>query len=250
MSFTRTVGLAYGQEKQTSTAKRMPLGTRGVLPDGRVFYYALNGAAALEAGKCVQTKVAHGASGHANGLDVVNATATGVTTLTITLASTNAARDLYADGYVTVDTTPGVGMWKIQSHAAIASGANGEFNFYDDDKIVDPMTSGTTKVGLRENEYASVVVAPTTATGAVVGVTVVPVAAASYFWAQTYGPGIVDCDTAPVAGQPVVSPGGTAGNVFAATTAAALELSQPIGIGWTAASAADTVHALFLTIRA
>jgi len=228
----------------------MALGTRGVLPDGRVFYYAQAGAAALVAGACVQTKVAHGASVHHAGLAVVNATATGVNTLSITVVTTNATRDQYADGYVVVDTSPGQQMWKVQSHPAIASAATGKFTFYPDDVVVDALTSGTTVVGLRENPYASTIVAPTTATGLVVGVPQVAVAAGSFFWAQTYGPGMVNADTAPVAGQPVVSPGGTAGHVLAATTATALELSQPIGIAQTGAGGADDYAYIFLTIRA
>lgn len=250
MSFPVTVGLNYGEEKVTTTTKRRPLGTRGVTPDGRVFYYAQAGGSALAAGRCVQTKVAHGASVHANGLTIVNATATGVTTLSITLATTNASRDLYADGYVVVDTSPGQSMWKVKSHPAIASAATGEFTFYGNDKIVDALTSGTTLVGLRENPYASTIVAPTTATGLVVGVPQVAVAAGSYFWAQTYGPGLVNADTAPVAGQPVVSPGASAGGVQAITTAAAVENSQVIGVAQTAAGGADVHSYIFLTIRA
>ncbi len=250
MSFPVSVGLNYGEEKITTTNQRRPLGTRGVSPDGRVFYYAQAGAAALRAGAAVQSKVSHGASAHVAGLTIVNATATGVTTLSITLATTNATRDQYKDGYVTIDTSPGQGMWKIKSHPAIASAATGAFTFYDNDKIVDAMTSGTTLAGVRENPYHSTIVAPTTATGVVVGVPQVPVAAASYFWAQTYGPGLLNTDTAPVAGQPVVSPGATAGNVYAITTAAALENSQPVGIGVTAGAGDDKYNYIFLTIRA
>ena len=50
MISTDTVSLSYGMEKQTDAAgsanKAHPLGTRGVLPDGRVFRYSENSATA------------------------------------------------------------------------------------------------------------------------------------------------------------------------------------------------------------
>lgn len=250
MSFPVTVGLNYGEEKVTTTTKRRPLGTRGVTPDGRVFYYAQAGASALVAGNVVQAKVSHGASVHVSGLTIVNATATGVTTLSVTVPTTPATRDLYADGYLVVDTSPGQAMYKIKSHPAIASAATGAFTFYDNDKIVEAMTSGTTTVGLRENPYASVIASPTTRTNIAVGVVPVSVAAAAYFWAQTYGPAMLDVDVAPVAGESLVLPGASAGNADAGATVAEDVPSQVIGYGTTPSPGADKYNYVFLTIRA
>lgn len=253
MSFPVTVGLGYGEEKVTSDTKQRPLGTRGVTPDGRVFYYAQAGASALVAGNTVQSKVAHGASVHVSGLTIVNATATGVTTLSVTLATTNATRDQYADGYLTVDTSPGQAMYKVRSHPPIDSAADGEFTLYDNDQIVAAMTSGTTLVGLRENPFASVIAAPTTATGIVVGVVPVAVGAGEFFWAQTYGPAIVNTDTAPVAGEILITPGASAGHatVNAATSADnSDDRKQVIGVAQTAGAGADKYNYIFLTIRA
>ena len=250
MSFPVQVGLDYGEEKVTTTTKRRPLGTKGVSPDGRVFYYAQAGASALAAGTVLQTKVSHGTSVHVSGLAIVNATATGVTTLSITVATTNATANQYADGYVTVDTSPGQAMYRIKSHLAIASAATGEFKLYDNDQIVDALTSGTTTVGLRENPFASVIVMPTTITGAPVGVAPVAVAAGSYFWAQTYGPAVVNTDTAPVAGVPVSIPGASAGGVQTQTSALNDVIKTVVGYPQTAGAGADKYNYVFLTIRA
>ena len=42
MAFPLTVHLGYGQEKVETSDQKQKLGTKAVLPDGRVFYYAQN----------------------------------------------------------------------------------------------------------------------------------------------------------------------------------------------------------------
>ena len=251
MSFPVTVGLKAGQEKVTSTAKIRTLGTRGVLPDGRVFYWAQAGGTALIAGDTIQTKVSHGASAHVAALDVVAAITTGVTTITVNVGTTNATANLYADGYLTIDTSPGQGMYQIKSHPAIASAAGGVFTLYEDDKLRDILTSGTTKVGLQENPYSSTVATPaTTLTGIVVGVTPVAVPADSFFWLQTYGPAVVTVSAALVAGRGVIVAGASVGEATVQTTAAADIASQIIGYAKTAGAGADVYNYVFLAIRA
>lgn len=252
MSFPVTVGLDYGMEKLTSsTALDRKLGTRGVLPDGRVYYWSKNGASALEAGKVVQTKVSHGASVHVAALDVVGGATTGFSTLTVVAATTPVLANQYADGYLTVDTSPGQAMYRVKSNTAAASAANAEFVLYENLRAA--LTSGTTKVGVRENPYSSVVAFPTTATGVAAGVTTVAVAVGAYFWAQTYGPALVNTDAAPVAGEMIIVPGASAGNatVNAATSADnADDRKQVIGHAPTAGAGADKYNYVFLTIRA
>src|SRR3990167_3979118 len=120
MRFPVTVGLEIGAEKISYAANQNGriLGTKGITPDGRVFRWALNGATALVAGKLVQTGVVISASIHANGLTVVNTTATGVTTITVLMATTPVAANYYADGDLIVDTSPGQAMYRIRSHPA------------------------------------------------------------------------------------------------------------------------------------
>ena len=62
MAFPLTVHLGYGQEKVETSDQKQKLGTRAVLPDGRVFYYAENsGAAITTAGQLVDGIAAVGA---------------------------------------------------------------------------------------------------------------------------------------------------------------------------------------------
>ena len=253
MAFPYTVALKYGKEKVTTTGKKHPLGTRGVLPDGRVYRYAVNGGAAVESSELLQAAVEPNSSGLTNALDVVGGATTGVTTLSVVTAvvtPTALAANYFAGGYLTVDTSPGQGMYRIKSHAAFTSAAAGnQITFEEDDVIREALTSGTSKVGLRRNPYSSVVVAPTTATHIAVGVSPVAVAASVYFWAQTWGFCTVNADTAPVVGQKMVWPGASAGAVLAATTVTALALSAPIGWATTEAGGADKAGTyIYLTI--
>jgi len=261
MSFPVTVGLLPGDEKETSTDKLRALGTRGQTPDGRVFYWAQNGATQLEGNVLVQTAVMHGASVHGSALDVVGATTTGKTTITVTLATTDAGRDLYADGYLSIDTSPGRGMYQIDSHAAGASAADVVFNLKESDPLRDALTSGTTKVGIRQNPYRAVVVTPTTKTGIALGTTSGVVAASGaavdgihadpvYFWVQTFGPALVKADAAFVAGSNVITPGASAGNATPAVSTAGEGVFQIIGTAPTIGAGDEKFNFIFLSIRA
>ena len=257
MSFPVTVGLDIGMEKLTYTANQngRVLGTRAVTPDGRVFRWALAGGVAIEAGKLVQTLAEIGSSVHVSGLTVINATVTGVTTITVTMATTPVAANVYADGDLVIDTSPGQAMYRIKSHQAADSGADAEFTLYDSDEIKNALTSGTTLVGFRRNPYTSVIITPTTVTGAVIGVTPINVAISGYFWLQTWGPALVNMDQAPVAGKRVIAGILSVGHAdisstsSADTTGANEASSYPqIGVAQTAGAGADKYHRIFLTI--
>ena len=244
-------------EKLTYTANQngRVLGTRAVTPDGRVFRWALAGGVAIEAGKLVQTLAEIGSSVHVNGLTVINATVTGVTTITVTMATTPVAANVYADGDLVIDTSPGQAMYRIKSHQAADSGADAEFTLYDSDEIKNALTSGTTLVGFRRNPYTSVIITPTTVTGACIGVTPINVAISGYFWLQTWGPALVNMDQAPVAGKRVIAGILSVGHAdisstsSADTTGANEASSYPqIGVAQTAGAGADKYHRIFLTI--
>lgn len=256
MSFPVTVGLDIGMEKLTYAANQngRVLGTRAVTPDGRVFRWALAGAVAIEAGHLVQTAAEVGGSIHVNGLTVVNTTVTGVTTITVTMATTPTVANQYADGFLTVDTSPGQAMYKVKSNTAADSGANAEFTLYESDEIKNPLTSGTTLVGFRRNPYTSVIIMPTTVTGAPIGVTPINVAIGGYFWLQTWGECLVNIDAAPLAGRRLIFTGDSAGNLDIQSTGSAdadaqSESAHPtIGIAQTGGAGADKYHRIFLTL--
>jgi len=257
MSFPVTVGLEIGAEKSTYAANQngRKLGTRAIQPDGRVYRWALNGATAIEGGKAVQTAADARASVHASGLTIVNATVTGVTTITITAATTTVAADYYADGDLVIDTSPGQAMYRIKTNTAAVSGGNTEVTLYESDEIKNALTSGTTTVGLRANPYTSVIITPTTVTGAVIGVTPINVPVGEYFWLQTWGLANVNVDQAPVAGKRVIAGVLSVGHLDISSTSSADSTganeasSYPqIGVAQSGGAGADKYHRIFLTI--
>ena len=61
MAFPNIVAGHYGMERESTTSKKRRLGTKMVLPDGRVFYYGYTGEA-ITAGKIAMVPAT--ASGH------------------------------------------------------------------------------------------------------------------------------------------------------------------------------------------
>lgn len=190
MSFAAYVQGSPGQEKETHTAQKHPLGTVMVFSDGRQFRYCENGGVALASGKLVQMPVPE-----ANHDELaVNTAAAGDDTLSITLGATAAAANLYRDGWVNVEDDTGEGhLYKIKSHPAVASAAEGVFTLEDNDPIKVAFVAATT-VGLVKNPYKDVIVQPSPPTAAVVGCACTTVPIDNFCWIQTTGPASVLTD--------------------------------------------------------
>src|SRR5262249_45632139 len=96
----------FGQDGFTSSLTHFhPLGRRAVTKDGRVFRYTVAGGADLVAGN-VQQSAAPITNHLAQTPPVV---AVGATSFQFTPGATAGAANLYAEGYLQVDTTPGNG---------------------------------------------------------------------------------------------------------------------------------------------
>src|SRR5262252_3590607 len=109
--------IAFQQDSFTSSSTQLfPLGTRAQTRDGRVFRYCQMGAADGVAGDLYQS--AAPIPNHlANTPPVV---ALGATSFSYTPGATGGAANLYSEGYLQVDTTPGNGyIYKVLGHAAI-----------------------------------------------------------------------------------------------------------------------------------
>ena len=247
MSFPVTVGLNYGDELTTSTSKHgRALGTVGVLPDGRAFKWALNStAAALEGGVLVQGAAPN--SSQDAGLDIVGGSASAITLGVITQAATT--RDQYVDGYLTVDTGPGEGLFRIGANTSGASGTEVTISFEGEAKIVTAMSSGTTKVGLYESPYKNAVVAPTTITGPVLGFSPADVPAGEYFWVQDRGWGIANADAAPVVNTDLIFGGTSAGHVNPRSSALDDVPEFSVARSITAGGGADVINFVDITLR-
>lgn len=171
----------------TSTTKNgVMLGSKAVTRDGKVYRWSLNGAVALAEGK-TNTGVARVAN-HSNlALASTSNIAVGSMKISVTLGGTAATADQYADGYATVNDSTGVGQSFFIVGNSAQTSTTGTVDLYLAEPVTVALVIATTKVTLTPNPNANVVVTPAVVTNPVAGVSNVPVAALSYFWAQTRG---------------------------------------------------------------
>lgn len=181
--------------------------------DGRAYRYCKAGATALVAGKLQQSSAEDTTNFQNLTCAVSSAGATSITTTsTVTLTV-----DQLAGGLLTVTAaTTGAGfLYKVKGHAA-ATAAVVTFNLEDSVVVA---TTGTVTVDLAPNPYSAVVVNPTTASSAPIGVAVYNITAAYYGWLQVGGVASILNDGGSTVGTNVSASNGTAGAVEAAVTA-------------------------------
>lgn len=200
-----------------NTAILLPLGTIVETKNGRAYRWCKAGASDLVAGNTIQSSAII-ANHLANTPPVV---ALGATSFSYTPGATAGAANLYAEGYLQVDTTPGNGYtYGIAGHPAITSAVAFTLTLNADDPIQIALTASS-RVGLVANPYQNVIQFPaTTATGTLVGVATYIITAAQNGWLHVWGPcSVLQSDTTAV-GLMVGAPGGTAGAAvaFAAAT--------------------------------
>lgn len=196
--------------------QELPLGTMAVTKDGRVFRYAQAGAADLVAGNLLQSAVpipfhlALTSAAQAIGDGGQNAP------IVVTPGATAGAANLYSEGLLVVDTTPGNGLsYRISGHAAIV--ASTAFNlFLDPDERIQVALTTASRYGLHHNPYKNVLQTPTTNTAFNCGGAQVVITAALFGWIQTRGSfaGLIN-------GTPAVS----TGLVQSVTTAGAFDVA-------------------------
>lgn len=200
-----------------NTSPLLPLGMTVEARDGRGFKWCMVGASDLVAGNTIQS--AAFLTNHT--AMAVPITAIGATSLLVTPGATAGAANLYAEGFVTISVTPGLGYtYKVSSHAAITSSTAFTLNLDPADPIQVALTASS-KVDVIANKYQNVIQFPiTTATGALAGVAGYIIKATQNGWLQTKGPCAVLNKGTTGAGLMVGAPGSVAGGVviFAAAT--------------------------------
>lgn len=199
-----------GADVLSDSADRLAkLGSYRETADGRGFRYMKVGAVATVPGKVYQSAALDATNQTLSGGFAVAAAAIGDTVVTTT-ATTTLAANLVAEGFLSVDVTPGMGqLYQIQSHLA-ASAAVVSFNLYDPIRVALTTSS---RVIVTKHPYDSVVVEPGTPTGVITGVASHVVTALQYGWLQTYGVASVLFTGTGVAGKSVGSlTGGTSGS--------------------------------------
>jgi len=246
MAFPGRVYGWFGDEKvaQSTKINGLPLGIRMELPDGREFVHAKAGtAAALDPGKLTQAPVAAGTALADTvvmaGVLTCASAAIGATQLTITVGATAAVtKDQYADGYVVTASSAGAGrgyVYKVKANNSAAAGATCLFTLYENDAVEAAIEGGTTKVGIRTNEYYQVIVTTgdTVYTGPLAGIAPVAVSAGFFCWIQRKGvaPALSGA-TVLIAGEPITCHTSVAGAVGLMQTSAgiaSLKVNDKIG---------------------
>ena len=185
----------------------LQVGATAVVGDGRQFTFVLAGATALVPGKLYQAPV----ETTAWELISVAAAAIGATSVTTTTTIT-ATANILAGGYLIGASTPGQGyIYKITGNTAASSAV---CTIYLEDPIQVALTTGSS-VSLVAHPNSGIIVNPTTATGAAVGVAIYPVTAAQYGWVQTNGPAAVLAQGTITVGEQVAASSTTAGAIVA-----------------------------------
>lgn len=200
----------------SSATQNHALGDR-MTANGRNYRYAQAGSgAALVAGNWIQSAAQVG--NHQN--ISVAAAAIGASEITVTLGSTAATAQQYADGQAVVTITPGLGQAiDIEGHPAAGSGATLVLTLREPLRVA--LTTDT-RIDLCPNPFRGVIQSPvTTLTGAPVGVATYIIAASEFGWLQVSGLAGALIAGTPGVGLAVVLPGTAAGAAVVDGAAAA-----------------------------
>ena len=220
------IALADADPYTEGTTQLFPLGTE--LHQGENAYRYVFMGGAVTAGKLVQQPagiVANHSQCLATAQTAVTTSAT--TDISIEFAGdTDAALNLYQDGYIYVNDAEGEGQsWKIKSHPAIDAGVDVTAVITVYGRLTTQLET-TSQLTIVLNPYKDVIVAPATETGAVIGATVIDSSDDNYCWVQFKGPkAMLISNAALVQGGNVVRSTNDAGGV----QAAASDILYPVG---------------------
>jgi hypothetical protein len=186
----------------SSTTKFHALGTKLILPGGRVFYYAMHSnSTTLTRGQLMgQAPVV------ANHQDRTMTATAGLKTATLAIGATALTADQYADGYMWCDSGTGISQYRIVVSNNASAGSTTETITVDEPWET---TLAAATGSLQKNLYRDVVVFPGNSQAqTVVGVMPCTVTDGSttnkFFWIQTSGPCSVSAEGSLTIGQPLV----------------------------------------------
>lgn len=216
----------------SSSTQQYDLGTVGQTSDGRRFRYVKAGGTSLVVGKLQQSPAED--TSNAENLSI-GTSAIGATTVTTTTTVTLTANQC-AGGYMVVTTGTGAGYtYKIKSHPAATAAV---VTFTLEDPIIIATASGSSKIDVHFNLYNGVILNPSTASSAPIGVAVYAITNAQFGWIQTGGPCGVLADGTITVGNTVVASNGTNGAVENATNAST-EGQAVVGLALTGITTAE-----------
>lgn len=187
MSFPTVIYGTEGEQFNSYTTQRWPLGKLMILDDGRRYRFARNGTGAATAGLLFQSEVPDGSF---DTLAVPSSTvnAAGNRTVRVTLPASAIVVNLWAEGYAVTEANAGAGegyAYKIKSHPLSAGSEDVTFELYTGLKHT---LNTSDKVTFMKHPAGDVIVHPAPPTAAVFGVAAGAIAAASYGWFAVGGP--------------------------------------------------------------
>ena len=188
-----------GEQLNTYSTPRFPIGTQLIQQGGRTYRFALNGGATLVRGDVLQ-----GPANVANHVGLTAAAmAAGTRAPTQLLGATAAVINEYAGGFISIQITPdGGSMYVIDNHAAVLSAGVITANLAQGYNINTAWTTDT-RVDFVHNPFRGVIEVPvTTITQAIVGVAVSVPTTGLYCWVQTGGPATVYTSGTLILGNP------------------------------------------------
>ena len=241
---------SYGDEKVISATKVLSLGTKMVLPDGRIYRYSKAGGTTLAAGKLVQQEDT--VDDHDTDR-ICSAAAVGDTSITLTLGgSTAVTEDQYAEGYLTITDDTGEGhVYKVKSNNSAATVETCEFTLEPGDAVRVAVDAATTTAGLRTNEFSGLLLwEASTIVGPIAGIPPTTVTASNYFWVHRRGAVAAWVDGSHVLGTGVVASSTVDGTLNVYTASSALTWYDSDIIGYTMSVSGSTEYGLvYLTLE-
>lgn len=206
--FETTTGkvIKQGLFEESATAHHN-VGTRMQLADGRVFFYSKAGAGALGIGK--NTQVAAQVANHQD--MALSAASVGAKTFSATDGGTAVVANYYVNGYFYINSGGGAGqMLKVRANGASAGSAAFAIKTFDP---IRTALASTPTGGLIANMFMATVQGTDEEIPSV-GVPLIGVTAAYYYWSQTWGlANVFRGDTAAIGARLVA--GATAGELDA-----------------------------------
>ncbi len=176
-----------GEQHNSYTDQRWPLGQVMAMIDGRTYRFGLNGAGAATAGKLFQSEVPDG-NFDTQAVPSSTVNTAGNRTIRATLSANAIVKDLFAEGYAVTEAAAGAGegyAYKIKTHPASAGSEDVTFTL--ESPLKHTLNTSDT-VTLIRNPGAQVIIHPAPPTAALYGVAAGAIAAASYGWFAVRGP--------------------------------------------------------------
>jgi hypothetical protein len=249
MSFPFSVPLSQRDVITPTTNKIHKLGTRGELPDGRIFRYAQAGSTALVKGKLCQSEapatrwenatLSYLSTQWPSGSTEISTTWAYIP-LTCTKDSTlTVAKDYFQDGYIWAKgTSTECGqMMIVAKHDVCATSDTSIIPkvYFEDDAFLSEAIDTASFVAMQKNVYDDVIeTVSTNPTGLVVGVPNCDVSGTYYFWLQTWGACAVKQDAeVAVAAKPLLTStdaAGTCQGITATTGWGTDKQGQKVGV--------------------